>query len=191
MWNSDVPVRISAFPVPVYDSPGNGNGSVSVKIGALTLSGHFADVGRNAETEAYFDGLAPEASGVVLVTVLVVGGKGTGAFATSRNHPVYLAEGRIAAPEARIDWLSIARPDASDLLTVNTRVFDLSFGRTVLVAPLADGTLRFLQVDTPPFPMGGLEEMDAFGTLLAPTLDTPAVRDFLLAVAPHLPNSMK
>lgn len=184
----DVPIRIGAFPVPVYDSPGNGNALVEVELEGFRLAGHAATVGRSDETLTSFAGL-PEASGAVAVTVLVVGGEPGPVFATSRNHPTYLAQGRVVAPEAGIDWVSIVLPDAQDRLVINTRVFDLGGGRTVLVAPLADGTLRFLQVDTPPLAAGSLEEMKAIGPALEDALDTRDVRAFLNGVSSRLPTA--
>ncbi|MGB3545187.1 hypothetical protein [Rubrivirga sp.] len=187
MSESDQPIRIGAFPVPPYNTPGNASSSVEVEVDSHPLGGAFTLVARNDETEVYFQGLSSDASNAVLVTVLVIGGEPSDTFVSSRNHPVYLSEGRIAAPGARIDWLSLAFPDAPDRLVVNTRVFDLTFGRTVIVAPLADGTLRFLQVDTPPFTVG--DDLGAFGDLLVPHLQTPAVREFLDAVVPRVAES--
>jgi hypothetical protein len=186
----DVPVRVGAFPVAPYDSPGNGHGSVTVTVGGLTLSGHFATVNRNSETEPYFDGLGQDATGVVLVTVLVAEGTPGSAYATSRNHPIYLAQGRIGTGHGTIDWLSLAVPDRPDIVVVNTRVFDLGAGRTILVASLADGTLRFLQVSTPAFAVGGIEAMRAFGEVVRPELDSEEVRLFLKGVSPLLPTSI-
>ena len=67
----------------------------------------------------------------------------------SRNHPDYLGQGFFKTKNNRIDYLAFKTADNTAYAIINTKLFDLNFGKTVLVTPQKDKTLRFLQLASP------------------------------------------
>ncbi len=65
---------------------------------------------------------------------------------SSRNHPHYFASGTQKTKIGKVDWAQMALADDSNYAIISQRIFDLNYGRTILVAPQEDGTLRFLQM---------------------------------------------
>jgi len=71
-------------------------------------------------------------------------------IAISRNHPDYLGQGFIKTKNSRIDFLAFQTAESNNYAIINTRIFDLGLGKTVLIAPQKDRTLRSLQILRPP-----------------------------------------
>ena len=65
----------------------------------------------------------------------------------SRNNPDYIGEGFVKTVNDEIDYLSFITADRNAYAVVNMRLFDLRYGRVVLVAPQKDGSLRSMQLD--------------------------------------------
>lgn len=65
----------------------------------------------------------------------------------SRNYPHYLSTGKQKTSMGEIDWVQMHRADGDNFAIVNQRYFDLHFGRTLIVIPHKDGSLRILQLD--------------------------------------------
>ena len=146
-----VPIRIGVFPTPPYESPGNGNLSLVGEANGVTVRGEAVYVGRGPHNDFAF--ADSSATSEVYFAVLVAVGDSASAgrsYVSSRNHPDYLAEGTVPAERGRVDWLAVQRADRTAFAVVNTRLFDLRFGRIVLAAPQPDGTVRFRQVAAPP-----------------------------------------
>ena len=61
------------------------------------------------------------------------------------NHPDYLGQGFVKTKDNRIDYLAFQTPENNCYAIVNARIFDLKYGKTILIAPQKDKTLRFLQ----------------------------------------------
>ena len=146
-----VPLRIGVFPTPPYRSPGNGNVPLAGTVGETAVRGEAIFVGRGPHNEAAFADSASTAE-VYFAILVAVGDSSSGgrSFASSNNHPHYVAEGTMPAEHGRVDWLAVQQADRSALAVVNMRLFDLRFGRVVLAAPQPDGTIRFRQVTAPP-----------------------------------------
>lgn len=64
----------------------------------------------------------------------------------SRNYPHYMSTGSRKTSMGKIDWLQMNLADGSNFAVVSQRYFDLEFGKTILVMPLKDGSLRLLQI---------------------------------------------
>lgn len=64
----------------------------------------------------------------------------------SRNYPHYLSTGKTLTSKGAVDWLHLSFPNGENMAVVAQRYFDLEFGKTILVAPLQDGSIRILQV---------------------------------------------
>lgn len=69
---------------------------------------------------------------------------------SSRNHPDYLGEGYIRSNDTQIDFMAFTTPDKGNFAIVNQRIFDLSHGAILLIAPQKDGTLRSIQLKEAP-----------------------------------------
>ena len=67
----------------------------------------------------------------------------------SRNHPDYLGQGFVATKELKIDYLAFQTAENTAYAIVNTRLFDLKHGKTIIIAPQKDNSLRSLQVRSP------------------------------------------
>lgn len=76
----------------------------------------------------------------------------------SRNHPHYLATGSQKTKIGKVDWAQMALADDSNYAIVSQRIFDLNYGRTILVAPQKDGSLRFLQLSS----VDSFKDLNAF-----------------------------
>lgn len=68
---------------------------------------------------------------------------------SSRNHPDYIGEGYFKTKNNQIDYVSFLTGDRNSYAIVNMRLFDLNFGRIILVAPQKDGSLRSMQLKLP------------------------------------------
>lgn len=144
-----VPMQQGAFPVAAYDSPGTGVWFSQLGIGSRELIGRHLLLGKGEMNEKKL--AAAELEDEIVFSIFVLSGKEKESLATSRNHPLYLAEGRIKTAAGPVEWMAIHRPDGQSMAIVNTRVFDLRFGQTILVAPQQDKSLRFLQLEAPLF----------------------------------------
>lgn len=67
--------------------------------------------------------------------------------AISRNYPHYMSTGKQKTKQGDIDWVQMDMADGRNFAIINQRYFDLEFGRTIVVIPQKDGSLRFLQLD--------------------------------------------
>lgn len=63
-----------------------------------------------------------------------------------RNYPHYLVTGTQKTSQGAIDWVQMDLADGSNFAIINQRYFDLEFGKTMVVVPFKDGSLRFLQL---------------------------------------------
>ena len=70
--------------------------------------------------------------------------------AVSRNYPHYLSTGTQKTNRGKVDWVQMSLANGANFAIISQRYFDLRFGATILVAPLKDGSLRFLQLDLNP-----------------------------------------
>ena len=68
---------------------------------------------------------------------------------TSRNYPHVLSTGKQKTSVGDVDWVHVGMADGNNLVIINQRIFDLKYGKTVLVAPQKDGSLRFKQLKAP------------------------------------------
>ncbi|ROI14511.1 hypothetical protein [Epilithonimonas hominis] len=66
---------------------------------------------------------------------------------TSRNHPNYLATGKIFNGQSEIVFQAFYTGDDHSYAIVNQRLFDLSLGKLILIKSINDGSLRALQLD--------------------------------------------
>ena len=67
----------------------------------------------------------------------------------SRNYPDFYGQGSMKTKSATIEYASFLTAERSAFAIVNTRLFNLNYGKTILVAPQPDGTLRSMQIKSP------------------------------------------
>ena len=70
-------------------------------------------------------------------------------YVISRNHPDYIGQGMFKTKKSKIDFVAFTTIDDNSYAIVNMRLFDLKFGKTILIAPQTDKSLRSLQVEMP------------------------------------------
>lgn len=104
----------------------------------------------------------------------------------SRNAPHYLATGRMATSIGAVEWVQMQLADGSNFVIIAQRYFDLRQGRTILVAPQKDGSLRFLQLAVSPEGMRTLKDgkaanKEALRTYYASLLEDERVVPFFMA----------
>ena len=66
---------------------------------------------------------------------------------SSRNYPHYFSSGKQKTSFGEVDWMHMNLADGQNFVVVNQRYYDLTFGKTILVKALKDGSLRILQID--------------------------------------------
>jgi hypothetical protein len=144
--NNRLPIQSGSFPVAKYNTLGNGNMPLDFKIGSNILSGQSVFVATKVDKTTTPVQVSVDVSFIILVLSDSVN-NGT-SFVSSRNHPNYLSEGKISMADYDIDWVAMQIADGNAYAIVNMKLFDLRFGRLIIVAPQKDDTLRFLQVET-------------------------------------------
>lgn len=142
------PIHPGVFPTKVYDSEGNGSLLFETTINGQHFVGRSVFVYKGDYNQGLFTG---NDESMVYFTILVrtdINAEND-VFVSSRNHPVYVAEGNIVTEGTGVDWVAIQPSDAAGSALVNMRYFDMNAGRLVIVCPQTDKSLRFLQISTP------------------------------------------
>lgn len=66
-----------------------------------------------------------------------------------RNHPDYIGQGFYKTLTNRIDYVAFLTADRNAYAIINMRLFDLKNGKTILIAPQSDRSLRSWQINSP------------------------------------------
>ena len=150
------PFEIGVFPEPKYSLIGKGSfkgggyetGKFQIKDKKILMSSFFVkhnvlnqDRLKDMKDEVFFQ--------VLILTDTLNNDQLTGNIITSRNHPDYLGQGFVKTINNRIDYAAFITAENNAYAIINTRVFDLRFGKTILIAPQKDKTLRSLQIESP------------------------------------------
>lgn len=67
----------------------------------------------------------------------------------SRNHPDYIGQGIFRTKNNIIEYVAFLTAEQNSYAIVDTRLFDLKFGKTILIAPQKDKSLRTMQIKSP------------------------------------------
>tara|TARA_R110002049_G_C8969606_1_gene547396 strand:+ start:71 stop:811 length:741 start_codon:yes stop_codon:yes gene_type:complete len=152
------PFVVGTFPVPKYDLLGKGSfiglGNVGdkfkMKNKTLVMNSFFVKKNefnksrlKNRKDEIFFQ--------IIISTDTIdnINYNLNGGIVISRNHPDYLGQGFIKTKNNRIDYVAFQTPENNAYAIINTRIFDLNYGKTILIAPQKDKTLRSLQIKSP------------------------------------------
>ena len=152
------PFQIGTFPVPKYDLIGKGSfkglGNFSDKLPlknkTLLMNSFFVKTNlfnknrlKDRKDEIFFQ--------IIISTDTIddINHNLAGSIVISRNHPDYFGQGFIKTKNNRIDYLAFQTPENNAYAIINTRIFDLNYGKTILIAPQNDKTLKSLQIKSP------------------------------------------
>ena len=149
------PFELSVFPEPKYGLIGKGSfkgvcyeiGKLQVKDKKILMSSFF--VKENALNKDRLNGMKDEVFFQILILTDTIGNvndKLTENIIISRNHPDYLGQGFVKTKNNRIDYVAFTTAENETYAIINTRIFNLRFGKTILIAPQKDKTLRSLQI---------------------------------------------
>ena len=154
------PIRFGAFPVPKYELLGKesfkgigagGNLSGIAYEGKTIVYGNFY-ANRNAINKPFIGDKPNEVFFTIVVltdfvdTVHFTHGS---LHMISRNNPDYIARGFFKTKKDEIDFTAFITASRDEFAIVNMRLFNLKYGRTILIAPQKDGALRSMQLTSP------------------------------------------
>tara|TARA_R110002050_G_scaffold39891_2_gene97870 strand:+ start:5972 stop:6742 length:771 start_codon:yes stop_codon:yes gene_type:complete len=163
VFQTDVPVGVGVFPCPNYDLLGkgsfggigmfgtNGDGD-ELKIGEKSILYNSFYV-KASDAARGFVGIKEDR--VFFQIIVLTDFIDTLNYShlqkqlVSRNHPDYIGEGFYKTQNNKIDYVAFITANQSSYAIVNMRMFDLTKGRTILIAPQKDGSLRSMQIDSP------------------------------------------
>ncbi|EIJ39099.1 hypothetical protein JoomaDRAFT_2105 [Galbibacter orientalis DSM 19592] len=148
------PFELGAYPVPKYSllgeesfkGLGNKSGVFKLKDKTLLMNSFF--IGQNELNKNRLNNKKDEIFFQIIVLTDTINNNNQ-SLVLSRNHPDYLGQGFFKTKNNRIDYLAFKTADNTAYAIINTKLFDLNFGKTVLVTPQKDKTLRFLQLASP------------------------------------------
>ncbi len=187
-YNFDMPFTSGVFPEPAYDIAGKESFKGIGSIGYLGGEGYELKAGDKtilfnalfAKANPFNTEFIPvsEADEVFFHIMVATDYVDTVAYShtmneiVSRNHPDYLGQGFFKTFDNRIDYSAFITADRKSYAIVNMRLFDLSKGRTVLIAPQKDGSLHSMQIHSP---FLSSKEVEAYSKSL---IEEEKVRDF-------------
>ncbi|PQJ76612.1 hypothetical protein [Polaribacter glomeratus] len=152
------PFEFGAFPVSDYDLIGKesfkGLGSISeeFELGNKQILMNSFSVGNNELNKNRLKELKDAVFFHLIIltdTIDTVNYNLNQRTPVSRNHPDYLGQGFIKTKNNRIDYVAFQTAENAAYAIINTRLFDLNFGKTILIAPQKDKSLRSFQVKSP------------------------------------------
>ena len=158
------PITFGAFPVPRYELTkeanfrGMGNYSFNGQDGRIKKVGDKSIVYntfftfKNSMNSKYIGDKDCEVFFQVVVLTDYVNPPQKDNFSShviSRNNPHYIGEGMFKTTHNKIDYTAFVTAARNSYAIVNMRLFDLSLGKTILIAPQKDKSLRSLQINSP------------------------------------------
>jgi len=156
--------RSGVFPVPNYDLIGKGSfkgvgnfgfpgGSGSeLSIGGKTVLFNSFFVRSSMVNKNHTKGLPDEIFFQILVLtdfIDTVDYTHTGSEIISRNHPDYIGQGFYLLKNNKVDYTAFIAANRNAYAIVNMRLFDLTLGKTILIAPQKDKSFRSMQIKSP------------------------------------------
>jgi hypothetical protein len=171
---SDLPMISGVFPVPAYDLVGKGSfkgvgnfgfpggeGS-ELKITGKTILYNSFFAGANSFNKGFIANKKNEVFFQIIVltdTVDTVNYSHVGSEVISRNHPNYIGQGFYKTKSQKIEYIAFQTADRHSFAMVNMRLFDLSLGRTILIAPQTNQSFKSKQINAE---ILSSEEIEAF-----------------------------
>ena len=157
-----LPFKQGAFPVSDYALAGSFNGvgnygypggeGYEKKIADKTLLFNSFFVGKNGLNETIVKEHTDEIFfHIVVLTDYIdtVEYKHLSSAVVSRNHPDYIGQGFYKTKNNQIDYSAFLTAERNAYAIINMRLFDLTAGKTILIAPQKDRSLRTMQIESP------------------------------------------
>ncbi|MDR2890307.1 MAG: hypothetical protein LBV18_01680 [Alistipes sp.] len=153
MYDPELPMN-GVFPEPLYSVQmentwtATGNDGGEVRIEERKIFYEFFYTGRNVNNTRYIG----EAEDEVFFLILVLTDTDENEYISdisSRNNPDVMGQGRFNLKNSEVDYIAFLTADRNNYAIVNGRLFDLRFGRIVLIAPQKDGSFRSMQLSSP------------------------------------------
>lgn len=178
-----LPIRYGVFPVPRYDLIGKGSfrgvasfaytgaGKYVLRVGEKTILYNAFAVGTSDVNREFVGDVFDDVFFQILVLTDFIDTDNYthfGGLVSSRNHPHYVGEGFFKTKNNTIDYIAFINADHEAHAIVNMRYFDLALGKTILIAPQKDGSLRSMQIKSPPM---STEEIEAYTDQLVQRAD--------------------
>lgn len=121
----------------------------------------------------------------ILVLTDTLGDDTRALYINSRNAPHYLGSGKQLTSIGPIEFVQLSLASGENIALVNQRYFDLRHGRTILVAPMKDGSLRFMQLEQSPESLRAGADADSWNSEVIADFEArleadPTVRKFFL-----------
>lgn len=163
------PIAFGTFPVPKYELLGKeafkgvgigGNFNGLDYNGKKIIYAYFS-ANRNAINQKYIGNKPDEIFfTIVLLTDFVdtVNYTHGSLKIISRNNPDYIGEGFFKTKNNEIDFTAFITAKRDAYAIVNMRLFNLQYGRTILIAPQKDGSFRSMQVISPVLSNGDIKD---------------------------------
>lgn len=154
------PINYGVYPVPEYDLIGensfDGLGNTGeyngIKLKEKNIVYNSFFVNKCKVNEEYIKDKPNEVYFIIIVLTDILEDKdftNSGNKVISRNHPNYIGQGYFKTLNNQIDYVSFLTADRNSYAIVNMRLFDLTIGEVILIAPQKDGSLRSMQIDSP------------------------------------------
>lgn len=151
------PFPHGAFPVPKYDLAGK------FRYGGAGVGGSFRNYfGKKLVCSFFFANataanqrLLKKENEVFFIFVMLTDFIDTvnythgSAYILSRNNPAVTCEGFYKTQTDEVDFMAFLTPNRDEFAVVNMRLFNLKFGRIILITPQKDHSLRSLQLKAP------------------------------------------
>lgn len=187
--NNNQPINNGVFPVPHYDLIGEntfvgvacGNDSIPFNKKGYHLMYSYLGVVNNEMIKEYVGNKSDETFFilVVLTDAEIVSDADffdkVDTYVTSRNNPDYIGQGFIKTKKTKIDFVAFLTANRDEYAIVNMRLFNLKYGRIVLIAPQKDTTLRSMQIKT-----NGVISTDELDNYLPELIKRRDVQDFFM-----------
>ncbi|NJC27043.1 hypothetical protein [Neolewinella antarctica] len=180
------PMTAGIFPVPDYDllSEGKFDGVFSggntyrpIEINGKSIVYQTFGAGANPHQLPYLDGANNQVFFTLITVTDTIDAEDyttVTSLISSRNHPDITGEGIIKNKLNQVEFITFWTAENDRFALVNLRLFDLSHGHIIVVAPLKDGTFRSLQINEPPRGKDATDQL-----IKEDVLRRPAVIEFL------------
>lgn len=172
------PFEYGVFPVPNYDLIGKGSFTGLGNYGYTGAQGYFKKV---KDKKILFNSFfvmkntlnnipIDEKENLIFFQIIMLTDyidsqnfTHLGSEIISRNHPDYIGQGFYKTKNNKIDYAAFITHDQNSYAIINTRIFDLKYGKTILIAPQKDKSLRSMQIVSP---ILSSKEIDEYTDLL-------------------------
>lgn len=151
-------MTMGAFPTQHYKGSA-GSKPYHFKVGDAEFVGTTFFIGKNENNQHLYKGEDSQRAYFTILTKVDASYSDTynASQIISRNHPDYVGQGRIITHGLSLEYLAISKGDEPATALVNLKLFDLTKGNTLLIAPMSNHTIRVKQIDLGYLPMSSAE----------------------------------